>query len=133
MVQGKSLSLSGRNRFLTPISTFQKGRLTTRLGIYRRQKGVQKSWGTDLKKMNTDPVAAVRGAVPVTERDSAAVRFDVPTTTLKDAEGRIVTPFIEAPLPDVATHIIQPIAVRFLLTYTMCLASTIPVVPTYFI
>ena len=48
-------------------------------------------------------------------------------------EGRIATPFVEAPLKDVATHIIQPVAIRFLLTYTVRLASTIIDVPTHFV
>ena len=75
------------------------------------------------EETNTEAVAAGRGVEPVTVGDLAVVSIAVPTTTPADAEGRIVG--IEAPLEDVATHIIQPIAIRFLLSNTMCLASTI--------
>ena len=95
--------------------------------------GIRNSGVRGSEETNTAVAVAVRGVAPATVGDFAEERIVEPTTTSVDAEGRIVTIKIEAPLEDVATHIIQPIAIRFLLTYTMRLASTVFVVPTYFI
>ena len=72
-----------------------------------------------------DRSCGARGSSRHGRRLRSTARIAEPTTTSVDAAGRIVRIFIEAPLEDVATHIIQPIAIRFLLTYTMCLISTI--------
>ena len=102
-----------------------------KFGIYRRQKRGSRFLGYRSKKMNAVVVAAERREAPGTVGDPAVVRIVAPTTTSEDADGRIVS--IEAPLVDVATHIIQPIAIRFLLANRMRLASTVAVIPAYFI
>ena len=89
--------------------------------------------GNRSEEANSDAADSDRGVVPATVGDFAEVRIVVPTTTSADAAGRIVRMFIEAPLEDVATHIIQPIAIRFLLTYTMRLPYTIYREPTHFV
>ena len=95
--------------------------------------GIRNSGDRRSEETNTAVAVAARGAAPVTVGNIAVARIAEPTTTPADAAGRIVTIKVEAPLTDVATHIIDSISIRFLLTYTMCLTSTIIYVPTHFI
>ena len=85
------------------------------------------------EETNTNAVESVRWTKPTTKGNPTAVHVDVPTTTSVDAAVQIITVKVEAPLIYVSGHIIQPIAIRFLLTDTMGITSTVVAVPTHFI